>query len=1051
MRTRPPLEKIEAIYQAALDQEPEHLSAFLASACEGDEVLRRKIESLLASRKHAERFIETSAVGLAAKIIQHEQADSLVGETIGHYRISEPIGTGGMGDVYLATDIVAGRKAALKLLPLRFTGDAQRLKRFEQEAHAVVALNHPNILTIYEIGEDHSIHYIASELIEGETLRDRLARGPMQLIEAVDVAIQVANALAAAHLAGIVHRDIKPENVMLRPDGYVKVLDFGIAKLAEEASGADNGVCEGSGAAGTLPAPLQGVSELLRTGLSASRIETNLGSVLGTVRYMSPEQARGGHVDKTTDIWSLGVVLYEMISGHAPFSGDTPKEVMSSILEKEPPALTRYIARAPAELQQIVSKMLRKDRAQRYRSAQELLNALKDLRRKLEFESFSGSGFFDEVKRRKVYRVAAAYIIVAAGIIQLASAALPAWELPNWALRLVIVLLLVGFPLALILGWVFDLTSQGIRVTPGTPRGRNMLMLVAAGVIISAVAGFLLIPRVSAYKVDKSIAVLPFENLIRDPDNAYLAEGIQDEILTRLSKIADLKVISRTSTQQYKSAQKNLPEIAKQLGVAHILEGSVQKSGDSVRVNVQLIKAATDSHVWADTFDRKLTDILSVESEVAKAVADQLQAKLTGHEEQLIAAKPTDNPEAYDAYLRGLAYALKGADTLTTAYGAQKYLREAVRLDPKFALAWALLSYTDAIGYVTRALQPTDALREEARKAAETALTLQPDLGEALMAMGHYYYACLKDYDIATRYLEQARQRLRNDSRIPELLAYITRRRGQWDRSEAYFKEAEELSARDASLLRQHALSYIYLRRFPEALRKLDQVLNITPDDVGILALQAAIAQAEGDLPRAAALLTQSRSTADDFNAFELRIYQAILERKPAQIIPLIKEELAKADPALGFRTGELRFKLGWAQELAGDHAAAQESWRLARSELDSFLKEQPENWQLINLLAEVNMGLGDKAAAFGLLERAMAAMPIEKDALDGPVVIETFAEVAARMGEPDRAIAALRKVISLPSRSLTPLTPALLRLDPRWDPLRGDPRFQELCEDRQP
>ena len=494
-----------------------------------------------------------------------------------------------------------------------------------------------------------------------------------------------------------------------------------------------------------------------------------------------------------------------------------------------------------------------------------------------------------------------------------------------------------------------------------------------------------------------------------------------------------------------------MPEIAKQLGVAHILEGSVQKSGDSVRVNVQLINAATDSHMWADTFDRKLTDILSVESEVAKAIAEQLRATLTGQEEQLIAAKPTDNPGAYDAYLRGLAYILKGGDTIDNALGAQKYLREAVQLDPKFALAWALLSYTDALGYVTRALQPTDALREEARQAAETALTLQPNLGEALMAMGHYHYACLRDYDTATRYLEQARQRLPNDSRIPELLAYITRRRGQWDRSEAYFKEAEQLSARDASLLKQHALSYIYLRRFPEALRKLDQVLNITPDDGSILGLQAAIAQAEGDLPRAAALLTQPRSNADDFNAFERRINQAILERKPAQIIPRIKEEIAKADPALGFRAGELRFWLGWTQELAGDHAAAQESWRQARSELDSFLKEQPDNWLLIDLLAEVNMGLGDKAAAFGLLERAMAAMPIEKDALDGPVVIGTLAQVAARMGEPDRAIAALQRVISLPSRDLPPLTPALLRLDPMWDPLRGDPRFEELCKDKQP
>ena len=352
-----------------------------------------------------------------------------------------------------------------------------------------------------------------------------------------------------------------------------------------------------------------------------------------------------------------------------------------------------------------------------------------------------------------------------------------------------------------------------------------------------------------------SIAVLPFENLSDDKDNAYFADGIQDEILTRLSKIADLKVISRTSTQHYKSAPENLPEIAKQLGVAHILEGSVQKSGDAVRVNVQLIKAANDSHLWADTFDRKLTDIFSVESEVAKAIADQLRAKLTGQEEQVIAAKPTDNPEAYDAYLRGLAYTLKTGNTPANALGAQKYLREAVRLDPKFALSWALLSYVDSVGYTSLSLQPTVALREEARQAAETALTLQPNLGEAVLAKGYYHYSCLKDYDTAVRYFEQARQLLPNSSRIPESLAYVARRRGQWDRSESYFNEAERLDPRDVSLLTQHAISYMELRRFPEAVRKLDQVLDITPDDLDTLVLKAAIAQAEGDLPRASAIL----------------------------------------------------------------------------------------------------------------------------------------------------------------------------------------------------
>src|SRR5437899_1698290 len=470
------LRTIEEIYRTALDQEPDQIRAFLDTACEGDEVLRRKVEALLASRERAGNFIETSAVGLATRIIENGQADLLVGRTIGHYKISKRIGTGGMGDVYLATDMTAGRKAALKLLPMRFTADAERLKRFQQEAHAVVGLNHPNILTIYEIGEDHSTHYIASELIEGETLRQRLMRGRIEVGEAVDIAIQVASALAAAHETGIVHRDIKPENIMLRPDGYVKVLDFGIAKLAEQ----------------ELPITLPRDEALLL-------VETNLGSVLGTVRYMSPEQACGGHVDKRTDIWSLGVVLYEMATGHAPFTGDTPREVMSSILEKEPPPLANYVARTPAELQQIISKTLRKDREERYHSAHELLNALKDLRRKLEAE--------------------------------LERAAAPLWL--RWArspAALVLVVLVAALRLALPFYWHRNLAT----ISP---------------------------PQ-------KSIAVLPFENLSKDEENAFFADGVQDELLSNLSKIKDLKVISRTSVMQYKSGTKrNLKEIAQQLGV----------------------------------------------------------------------------------------------------------------------------------------------------------------------------------------------------------------------------------------------------------------------------------------------------------------------------------------------------------------------------------------------------------------------------------------------------------------------------------------------------
>jgi TolB-like protein/tetratricopeptide (TPR) repeat protein len=676
--------------------------------------------------------------------------------------------------------------------------------------------------------------------------------------------------------------------------------------------------------------------------------------------------------------------------------------------------------------------------------------------------------FFVELQRRNVYRVAVAYGVVSWLLIQIATQVFPFFEIPNWVTRMVVILLLFGFPVALVLAWAYEITPEGIKHTeeidPGKPidrRGGRRLDFVIIGVLLAVIA-------VMAFRYfrgakppepdvsEKSIAVLPFENRSEDKTNAYFTESIQDEILTRLSKIGELKVISRTSTQHYKSAPENLSDIARELGVANILEGSVQKSGDAVRVNVRLIKAATDSHLWADTFDRKLTDVFSVESEVAKAIADQLRVKLTGREEKIIDAKPTENPEAYDAYLRGLAYTLKAAGvTPANSLGAQKYLREAVRLDPKFALGWALLSFVESRGYITGALQPTVALRDEARQATETALVLQPNLGEALYAKGYYHYACQKDYDTAGRYLEQARQLLPNSSRIPESLAYIERRRGEWERSESYFNEAERLDPRNVNLLRQHAASHIALRRFSEALGKLEQVLSITPDDADTVAQKASVAQAQGDLPRASALLAPLRPEADDPNTLQAQAYQAILERRPAQIIPRLKEILAKPDPALGYLNGGLRFWLGWAEKLSGDTAAAQENWRQARSEQESFLKEQPENLGLIGNLALTNMGLGDKAAALAYAERAMAVIPIEKDALVGPASIEILGRVAAQGGEPDRAITALEKLLSIPYAGPlpenVPLTPALLRLDPMFDPLRGNPRFEKLVNSPAP
>src|SRR6266480_2986882 len=904
-------EKVIDLFQSAIERPPEERPAFLDETCHDDEGMRHEVESLLTSHERAENFIEVPAFEVALELATTDSAGPLVGKLIGHYRIESLIGIGGMGEVYLARDEGLGRKAALKFLPHSLTRDETQLSRFKNEARTASALNHPNILTVYEIGAEGNVQFIATEFIEGTTLRAALASGRMSAHRALEIVVQVASALAAAHDAGVVHRDIKPENIMLRPDGYAKVLDFGIAKLTEQRPASDH----------------------YEVGTTAV-LQTRPGLVLGTGRYMSPEQTRGQKVDARSDIWSLGVVLYEVVGGIPPFPGETPSDCIASILTTEPPPLSGVLSNVPLKLESILQKALRKNSDERYQTIKEMLADLRNLKGELEAEGSSpqtkarAESIVSKIKRHK----------------------------------------------------------------------RGVLLTLAAALLAAAAFAYsfyFVAPAPSPN--EKSIAVLPFENRSEDKSNAYFTDGVQDEILTRLSKIRDLKVISRTSTQRYKNTSQNLSEIANQLGVAN-----------------------------------------------------QLRAKLTGREEQVIAARPTDNPEAYDAYLRGLAYTLKTGDSPANALGAQRYLTEAVRLDPKFALSWALLSYVDALGYLTLTLQPTVTLREEVRQAAETALTLQPNLGEAILAKGYYHYGCLKDYDMAMRYFEQARQLLPNSSQIPESLAYVTRRRGQWDRSEAYLNEAERLDPRNVELLAQHAISYVCLRRFSEALRKFDQVLNITPDDVDTLAEKAAIAQAEGDLPRASALLASLRPSADLNQALETQVYQVILERRPAQIIPRLKEILAKPDPALGFYNGELRFWLGWAQEVAGDHAAAQESWRQARSELEPFLKEQPENGRLIGDFALTNMGLGDKPAALGLAERAIAAVPMEKDALTGPFPLEILARVAAQVGEPDRAIATLQKLLSIPYTGAlaenVPLTPALLRLDPMFDPLRNDPRFQKLA-----
>ena len=753
---------IEEIFLAAVDQEPDQIGTFLNTACDGDQALRREVEALLTSDQRAGRFIETSSVGLATKVIQNQQADSLVGRTIGHYKISESIGTGGMGEVYLATDIIAGRKAALKLLPLRFTGDAERLKRFEQEAHAVVALNHPNILTVYEIGEDHSIHYIASELIEGETLRQHLTRGRIEVGEAVDVAIQMASALGAAHNAGIVHRDIKPENIMLRPDGYVKVLDFGIAKLAEQ----------------EVPVNMPRDEALLV-------VETNLGSILGTVRYMSPEQARGGQVNNSTDIWSLGVVLYEMVTGHAPFTGGTSKEVMSAILEKEPAPLTSHNPHAPAELQQIIGKTLRKDREQRYQSAREVLQALKDLRHKLEVEA--------DLAR--------------------APAALPWLRWIRSPAALVLVLLIGALALAVPFYWHPNLTTSSAP--------------------------------------EKSIAVLPFLDLSETKDQEYFCDGMSEEILEALAKVEGLRVVARTSSFSFKGKSVNAREVGEKLNVANVLEGSLRREGDRVRVTAELINARSGFHLWTETYDRKLEDVFALQDEITRAIVDALKIKLAVS----LPAQQQRDTEVYDLYLQGLYFSNKGSEE--DLRRALSFFQRAVEKDSTFARAWtgiAKVWYFLADVYV----KPLDAY-PASKEAALKAIALDEKNAEA-----HCYLSEAKrvlDWDLAGADAELKRALELDPNSAPAhfFSALLPLFRGELKEGLRLVLEAEKLDPVSPIISYVATAAYLANDQIDEAISEGQRTLQLDPNYFYLDSDLAAAYREKGNFAEAIALYTKAQ------------------------------------------------------------------------------------------------------------------------------------------------------------------------------------------------
>jgi TolB-like protein/regulator of sirC expression with transglutaminase-like and TPR domain len=682
--------------------------------------------------------------------------------------------------------------------------------------------------------------------------------------------------------------------------------------------------------------------------------------------------------------------------------------------------------------------------------------------------------FVTELKRRNVYRAAVAYAVVAWFLTQLTTQVFPFFEIPNSAVRFVVIALAVGFPIAMLLSWLYEMTPEGIVRTedlhPAQARSiqratGRILDFIIIGALLLVIA-MLIVGRLPFYQqtgessVQKSIAVLPLENLSGDPDNAYFAEGIHEEILTRLASIADLKVISRSSTQQYQSKPRNLREIAKQLGVANILEGSVQKAADQVRVNVQLVNAQTDSHLWANTYDRKLTDIFSVESEIAKGIADSLQAKLTGREEQALAVKPTNNPEAYDAYLRGLAFQARIRYPISSYSSelekASGFYERAVQLDPNFAFAWARLCRADAALYFLRTVASSVTRGDAANRALENAQRLESNSPETLLALGHYQYWVLRDYERAKMTFRRVSKMLPGSSEVPRALGSIARREGHWDESVAYFEQALTLDPRNAELLVDAAWTYATLQQFPAALKLYDRALDLTPNDEYAMAAKASMYQAQGNLEEAARFLSEINWQTPNEETFYTKVRQLRLERNYSQAVRLLQARLAQFHFGNAYQKACAQLELAFMQRPAGDTAGAKVSAEQALNTLEQLYRDQqPDNTNLAAALAQAYAAMGEKDSALKVMERAIMLRPSAKDRVSGPILEENLAFIQTAFGENSHAISTLTQLLQTPQHSgaygPAPITPALLRLDPIWDPLRADPAFQKLCEEKQP
>ena len=950
-----------------------------------------------------------AGIGSEEETVQDSTPDAPEGSTrFGVYQIDChadgslcELGRGAMGVTYRATDTSLQRKVALKIIKTDIAArSADARERFMREARAAAALRHENIATVYQFGMrlETGQYFYAMELIEGETLDDRVRHaGPLDAPTTIEIAKQVTSALAAAEKHGLVHRDLKPANLMLvSPDGETAVADRVAPGTATQRR--DYNVAHPPVAASLRRGAHQKHEKLLVKIIDfglAKAIHTQIdpkslthGRFVGTPAFASPEQFAPKAFGAALDVRSDIYSLGETL--WFALTGKTP-----------------FAGHTLSEIH----------RAQKSNA--------------LPIEQLKAAHVPHRLK-----------------------------SLLEWML---------AFEPASRPG-TRELATRLQRCSPEIRRVRRTrgALAVAALAILGMSALFVFQPsriRNSPLNPDKSIAVLPFENRSEDKANAYFADGIQDEILTRLSNIADLKVISRTSTLRYKSKPANLREIAKQLGVANILEGSVQKVADQVRVNVQLVNAQTDSDTWADTYDRKLTDIFGVESEIAKRIAESLQAKLTGREEQALAVKPTNNAEAYDAYLRGLAFETRSYFTYSSdlVKKAAGFYERAVQLDPNFALVWARLSRANANLYFGRGAETTSARRDAAKSALEHAQKLEPNSPETLLALGYYQYWVLRDYGSAKTTFERVSKVLPGSSQVQYALALVTRRQGYWDQSIAYFERALAGDPRNVPLLMDSAETCAMLRQFPAALKLYDRALDITPNDPDVMGAKASIYQAQGNLQEAAKLLVDVNARTPEQFLFETKIIQLRLERNLGEAVRLLQARLAQFHVTSQDEKAGEQVTFALTQRVAGDTAGAKITAEQARSTLEPLYREQSNTLQARGPRARADLALqlslacavmAEKDSAIKIAEGAIMLLPRTNDAAAGPLYEENLALIETIVGENSPAISTLTRLLQTPYSSWyygpAPVTPALLRLDPIWDPLRADPAFQKLCEEKQ-